>query len=311
MTTASGSRSQTWRRARGDWTRPAPCSIAASGRGREDLAVRLARLDWAQASRTARRGSARRRICPRPGFSHAQVLALRAWLAARSGDRRGERSALEELIALEPDQAAALERLADLAAQDGESERVAELRRRKAAADAARDRYHVLVNCPDLASHAAELGRAALEIDRQFDARMWWSLAAQAGSVGRGRGGEVCSSGERGAGARGRRGTLADLLGPVDTWRGENRGCRLERCPSIQRRGRSTRGLVFTFDNGQSDHRHLPETMSGGVALLDFDGDGWLDVYAVQGGRFHRQRIDGRHSATGSSATAATAASRT
>src|ERR1700739_3648809 len=26
--------------------------------------------------------------------------------------------------------------------------------------------------------------------------------------------------------------------------------------------------------------------MSGGVGLIDYDGDGWLDVYAVQGGPF-------------------------
>ncbi len=42
-------------------------------------------------------------------------------------------------------------------------------------------------------------------------------------------------------------------------------------------------GLRFVFDNGQSPLRQLPETTSGGVGLLDYDGDGWLDVYVVQG----------------------------
>ncbi len=49
------------------------------------------------------------------------------------------------------------------------------------------------------------------------------------------------------------------------------------------------RGLRFIFDNGQTREHQLPETMSGGVGLFDYDGDGWLDVYCVQGGRLdHR-----------------------
>src|SRR5205085_8248609 len=45
-------------------------------------------------------------------------------------------------------------------------------------------------------------------------------------------------------------------------------------------------GLRFAFVNGATPSRQIPETMSGGVGLLDYDGDGWLDVYCVQGGPF-------------------------
>ncbi len=45
-------------------------------------------------------------------------------------------------------------------------------------------------------------------------------------------------------------------------------------------------GLHFVFDNGRSPNRQLPETTAGGIGLLDYDGDGWLDVYVVQGGPF-------------------------
>ena len=50
--------------------------------------------------------------------------------------------------------------------------------------------------------------------------------------------------------------------------------------------------------------------MSGGVGLLDYDGDGWLDVYCRPGGPVPTRPDRPRTPATGSSATGATAPSR-
>jgi hypothetical protein len=48
---------------------------------------------------------------------------------------------------------------------------------------------------------------------------------------------------------------------------------------------RSGDGIDFVTDSSRTEHRHQPETMVSGVALLDYDGDGWLDVYAVNGAK--------------------------
>ena len=44
-------------------------------------------------------------------------------------------------------------------------------------------------------------------------------------------------------------------------------------------------GLTFTHANSATSNKYLIETMGGGVALLDYDHDGRLDVFFVNGAR--------------------------
>src|ERR1022692_4341620 len=42
-------------------------------------------------------------------------------------------------------------------------------------------------------------------------------------------------------------------------------------------------GLIFTTNSCPTPNKNQPETMVAGVALLDYDNDGYLDVYLVNG----------------------------
>ena len=43
--------------------------------------------------------------------------------------------------------------------------------------------------------------------------------------------------------------------------------------------------FTFTHVSGHESRFYMPEIMTGGVGLFDYDGDGDLDIYCVQGAR--------------------------
>jgi hypothetical protein len=46
----------------------------------------------------------------------------------------------------------------------------------------------------------------------------------------------------------------------------------------------STSGITWVHENAMSADRYLPETMGPGVAFLDYDNDGWVDIFLVNSG---------------------------
>ncbi len=46
----------------------------------------------------------------------------------------------------------------------------------------------------------------------------------------------------------------------------------------------SASGITWVHDNAMSPERYLPETLPPGCAFLDFDNDGWMDIFLVNSG---------------------------
>ena len=254
----------------------------------DDPAVWRAWLLWARDA--GRADEVRRALAHLPArrYTEAEVCELRAWLARQTGDSGAERRELERLAELDPVAPGALERLAELDTRDGRTERAVKRRLTKAELDRARERYHRIFEESDdrLPSHAAEMARLAETLGRNDEAQGWWRLVLRA-SPGESHAREALARLNRATAKTHRAGreTLADLT--VDLARAAipSTSASVHVLTPPQFSDDAARaGLHFVFDHGPTSDHQLPETMSGGVGLLDYDGDGRLDVYCVQGG---------------------------
>ena len=154
---------------------------------------------------------------------------------------------------------------------------------------ALREHYATLNKREDRAAHARELNGLAESLGRKTEARGWAlilqrragreELVPEAVDAG--------TDGTRSGSLSARIGDLPDLnvldsRRPGDV-RTNDRGPAPARFADLA----EAAGLTFFHDNGHTrKNPPPPEAMCGGVGLIDYDGDGWLDVYVVQGGEF-------------------------
>jgi thioredoxin-like negative regulator of GroEL len=253
---------------------------------------------------------------PATHFDECEILAFRVWLAAANHDADGEARELARLIACAPGDAQALERLAVLKVLSGRPHEAEVLHRRRDPVNLARETSrNIFFDGQDLSSRAGVLADCMAKLSRVFDAQAW-SIVAEAGLRDQARvaPGTASDAGSPlPASLRARATALSasyEIAGDPKRSAGPVvADCLADLRPAVATRQQSVSpvaaagdgsrsgdssvlfvddafaaGLRFQLESGHTAQHLLPETMSGGVGLVDVDHDGWLDVYCVQGG---------------------------
>ena len=236
-----------------------------------DGAVWRAWLDWALATQDEAEVERALRHLPEDRLSPPEVLRSAHWFAVRAGDAAWERRVQEEMVAIEIGNLRALERLADLVLADGQTERAAQLRERRAELNRIKSQYEntVLKLDPRDAPVGGPDGGDTRPLHRGPGPLVDRVAVRPQQRRGDGR----PSSGSRRSSPAGRlllRSSVS-CLAELDAAprRGTSDHAPRSACePLISSTMLSAAGLQFTFNNGVSPFRHMPETTAGGVGLL-------------------------------------------
>jgi enediyne biosynthesis protein E4 len=143
----------------------------------DDRAVWRARLEWAMA--TDRVDAVERTMTRMPDVAPLSTdrHRINAWLAGQRGDFAKERSELELLLAADPGDLSAFDRLIDLHKKGGQPALAAEVSQKKIAVRELLGRYLMLHGRMQPIRDAEELARIAEQLGRRFEARGFLTIA--------------------------------------------------------------------------------------------------------------------------------------